>query len=54
VHTAPGDSNFWYLLAVGMGVGLLFAAISWYLLEKPLARYKGALDGALGGRRVPR
>jgi peptidoglycan/LPS O-acetylase OafA/YrhL len=54
VHTTPGDSNFWYLLAVGMGVGLLFAAVSWYLLEKPLARYKGALDGALGARRIPK
>jgi peptidoglycan/LPS O-acetylase OafA/YrhL len=41
--TAPGDSSLWLLLAVGMGVGLLFAAASWYLLEQPLQRYKRAL-----------
>jgi peptidoglycan/LPS O-acetylase OafA/YrhL len=54
VHTRPGDSSFWYLVAVGMGVGLLFAAVSWYLLEQPLARYKGLVRGALGRDREQR
>ncbi|MCB0971037.1 MAG: acyltransferase [Acidimicrobiales bacterium] len=40
VHTPPGDSNVWLLLAVGLGVGLVFAAASWYLLEQPLQRFK--------------
>lgn len=44
VHTAPGDSSYPYLVAVGMGVGLLFAAASWYLMEQPLQRYKALLD----------
>ena len=53
VHTAPGDSSFPYLLAVGVGVGTLFAAVSWYLLEEPLQRFKGGIrlrrhGGALG------
>lgn len=39
-RTVPGDSSFWLLLAVGLGVGLLFAAVSWYLLEQPLQRFK--------------
>jgi peptidoglycan/LPS O-acetylase OafA/YrhL len=41
--TVPGDSDLWLLLGVGMGVGLLFAALSWYLLEQPLQRFKGAV-----------
>lgn len=50
VRTPPGDSSFWWLLAVGMGAGLIFAAISWYLMEQPLQRYKGVVGGALGRR----
>ena len=46
VHTVPGNSNFWYLAAVGVLAGCLFAAVSWYLLEQPLQRYKGALGGS--------
>jgi peptidoglycan/LPS O-acetylase OafA/YrhL len=53
VHTAPGDSSFGYLLAVGVIVGSLFAAVSWYLLEEPMQRFKGGIrlrrqPGALG------
>jgi peptidoglycan/LPS O-acetylase OafA/YrhL len=53
VHTVPEHSNFWYLLAVAVGCGTLFAAVSWYLLEEPLQRFKGGLratlrSGALG------
>lgn len=40
VHTPPLDTNVWALLAAGLGVGLLFAAVSWYLIEKPLQRLK--------------
>ena len=40
VHSPPGDSSFWFLLAVGVGVGMVFAAASWYLLEEPLQRFK--------------
>jgi peptidoglycan/LPS O-acetylase OafA/YrhL len=43
VHTLPQDSSFPYLLAVGLLTGMLFAAVSWYLLELPLQRFKGAL-----------
>lgn len=47
VHSLPGDSSFAYVLLVGVGVGTLFAAASWYLLELPLQRFKGGLRGAL-------
>ena len=40
-HTAGGNTNLLLLLTVGIGVGSLFAAASWYLLEKPLERFKG-------------
>jgi len=50
VHTPPGDSNFWWLLAVGLGAGMLFAAVSWYLLELPLQRYKHLVAGAVRRR----
>jgi peptidoglycan/LPS O-acetylase OafA/YrhL len=45
VHSVEGNSNVWWLLAVGMVVGLLFAAASWYLLEQPLQRYKDLVGG---------
>ena len=53
VHTPLGDSSFPYLLVVGLGTGVVFAAVSWYLLEEPLQRFKGGLRrpklrGALG------
>jgi len=44
-NSPPGDSSFVGLLAVGLGAGLIFAAASWYLLEQPLQRLKGLLDG---------
>lgn len=51
-HTPPGNSSFVWLLAVGLGVGLVFVAASWYLLEQPLQRYKDLVSrrraGALG------
>jgi peptidoglycan/LPS O-acetylase OafA/YrhL len=40
VHSVEGNSNVWYLLAVGLVCGLGFAAASWYLVEQPLQRYK--------------
>jgi peptidoglycan/LPS O-acetylase OafA/YrhL len=40
VHSRPLDTNVFLLLAAGMGLGLLFAAISWYGLERPLQRFK--------------
>lgn len=53
VHTLPGNSSFPYLLVVGLATGALFAAVSWYLLEQPLQRFKGGFrrrspGGALG------
>ena len=53
VRTPLGDSSFPYLLVVGLGAGMAFAAVSWYLLEEPLQRFKGGLRrrsprGALG------
>ncbi len=58
VHTPIGDSNFAYLLIVGLVSGALFAAVSWYLLEQPLQRFKGgfrrtAPQGALGTAEAP-
>ncbi len=50
VRTPPGNSSFAWLLAVGLGAGLLFAATSWYLLEQPLQRFKDLASGRLGGR----
>lgn len=38
-----GLLGFWYLLAIGMGIGCLTAALSWSLLEKPLQRFKNAV-----------
>lgn len=38
-----GVAGFWYLLAIGMGVGCLAAALSWSLLEEPLQRFKNAI-----------
>lgn len=35
-----GNANVVYLLAVGLGMGIGCAALSWYLLEKPLGRFK--------------
>jgi len=35
-----GDSNMAVLLAAGLGLGLVSAATSWYLLERPLERLK--------------
>jgi peptidoglycan/LPS O-acetylase OafA/YrhL len=52
VSSPPGDANLVFLLAVGVGVGLLFAGASWYLLEEPLQRFKG-LVGGTGGRARP-
>lgn len=49
--TPFGDTNFWYLLTVGLGLGLVSAAVSWYLLEQPLQRLKG-LVGSSGDRRA--
>ncbi|WP_426572992.1 acyltransferase family protein [Aquihabitans sp. McL0605] len=45
VHTPPGNSNFWYLLTVGLVFGAAFAAASWYLLERPLQRFKSLVGG---------
>ena len=39
-NTPELNSNVIKLLAVGLGMGLLCAAISWYALEKPLQRFK--------------
>jgi peptidoglycan/LPS O-acetylase OafA/YrhL len=45
VSSLPGSSNLAFLLAVGLGVGLVFAGASWYLLEQPLQRFKGLVRG---------
>ncbi|MCU1356093.1 MAG: putative integral rane acyltransferase [Acidimicrobiales bacterium] len=39
-HSFGGDTNLLLLLGVGLGVGSLFAAASWYLLEQPVERFK--------------
>lgn len=39
-HSPGGDSNALVLLAVGLGLGLVSAAFSWYLFERPLERLK--------------
>ena len=40
--TAPSFSQ---MLAIGVGAGLLSAALSWYLMEQPLQRFKGLVGG---------
>jgi peptidoglycan/LPS O-acetylase OafA/YrhL len=42
-HAAPGDANLLLLLAVGLVVGSVFAAASWYLLEQPAERLKSTV-----------
>jgi peptidoglycan/LPS O-acetylase OafA/YrhL len=54
VQTPPGDSNFWWLVAVGMGVGLVFAAASWYLIEQPVQRWKDRFDRRVSPSSPPR
>ncbi|MCU1351367.1 MAG: acyltransferase [Acidimicrobiales bacterium] len=41
--TPQFDTNVLVLLAAGLGVGLLFAAVSWELVERPLQRLKRLL-----------
>jgi peptidoglycan/LPS O-acetylase OafA/YrhL len=43
VGTPAGASNLAWLLVVGIGIGLISAAASWYLVEEPLQRFRGAL-----------
>ena len=40
-HSAAGDANLVLVLAVGLVVGSVFAAVSWYLVEQPIERFKG-------------
>ncbi len=40
LQTPAGDTNLVVLLLVGLGVGSVFAAVSWYLLERPAERFK--------------
>lgn len=52
IASPVGDSSMGYLLAVGLGVGLLSAAVSWYLVEEPLQRFKVLVGGARRRRRA--
>jgi peptidoglycan/LPS O-acetylase OafA/YrhL len=40
IHAADGRAPFVTLLAIGLGAGCLFAALSWTLLERPIERFK--------------
>lgn len=40
ISTAYGNTNVWVLWATVWVLGLAVAALSWYLLEKPLQRFK--------------
>lgn len=42
-RSVAGDANVVLLLAVGLGIGTVFAAASWYLLERPAERLKRAV-----------
>ncbi len=44
------DANVYGMFILGMALGLAVAAVSWYLLEKPLMRFKHLI----GGRRALR
>jgi peptidoglycan/LPS O-acetylase OafA/YrhL len=35
-----GTLGFWYILAIGLGIGCVAAALSWSLLEQPLQRHR--------------
>ncbi|CAN5742479.1 trehalose corynomycolate mycolyl acetyltransferase TmaT [soil metagenome] len=50
VTTPMGDSNLLWVLGVGLGVGLLSAAVSWYLVEEPLQRWKHLVGRGRRGR----
>ncbi len=41
------DANVWGLIVGGFVLGLAVAAMSWYLVEKPLMRFKGLVTGRL-------
>jgi peptidoglycan/LPS O-acetylase OafA/YrhL len=43
LHAADGRAPLLVLLAVGLGAGCLFAAMSWSLLEHPLERLKSVV-----------
>lgn len=43
LNAPAGDASVVALLAVGLGVGLLFAAVSWYVVEEPLGELKGLI-----------
>lgn len=45
ISSLAGDASPVYLFAVGLGVGLLSAAASWYLLEEPLQRFRSLVGG---------
>lgn len=47
LHSPQGHANFWLLMGAGIAFGLLSAAVSWYVLEKPLLRLKGVVAPAL-------
>lgn len=41
VTGVPGHAPLGWMVAVGMGLGLASAAVSWYGLERPLQRFRG-------------
>ncbi len=45
ISSLAGNASPWYLLAVGLGIGLLSAAASWYLVEEPFQRLKTLVGG---------
>lgn len=40
ISARPGDAPLLWLVAVGLGLGLVWAALSWHLLERPLQRFR--------------
>jgi peptidoglycan/LPS O-acetylase OafA/YrhL len=60
LSATAGDVPMAWMLAVGFGLGLASAAVSWYLLERPLQAWKGLFDprpasvGSLGATRSER
>lgn len=46
VDATAGSASFGFVLAIGLGLGLVSAGASWYLIESPLQRFRRLFGGS--------